>query len=331
MKNLILLLPILLSSNILAQTIDANWMFSIGDSSISKRMQQIGEVYDPGPEGIDVTWDFSTIEIDATLINYSVDYNDAQNFGINSFSPNTNFATYDSGVSPRIRYYDLANNDLLYYGDSVLNGSKIVYDIPVLQFSFPMEFNEEINTATSYVWYDNMGNFGFANTSEISRKIDGIGTLITPQDTFYNCIRVKEERIDQAQSPTPLPYTTYTWYDQKLSNEVARIYIDDFFTASNFSWQTNLNQTLTTTKNLLEEKPLVQYLKNNEFLIQQVDGLFAISIFDLSGKKIEEQSLRLNQGGSHLKLDQFYPAPNIFFILFVNTKTNDFFVHKFMP
>lgn len=331
MKILITLFAVVLSSAVFSQTLDDDWMFSVGDSSSIERIE-INTLIDPGSAGIDVTWDFSTIGVNASLTDYSVHFTEADNFSANSLSPFANLATLSTdGSSSRIRYFDFADNSLLYIGDSTFTGSKRVFDPPVTQFSFPWEFDQVITSYSIVNNFDNFGELAFDTYIEVSRQFDGIGTLIISVDTFRNCIRIKEESISQPQSPTPLVYETYSWYYNKLSNEVARISIQRPLNRSFLEWQTNLNQIVTNTQVTPQEEPVVQYLGNNVFQTKDIAGLFSVTVFDISGRQIERKTVEFNQDGTHFRLDNFHQSTNMFFLLFVNIKTNDFFIHKYIP
>ncbi|MEL6866816.1 MAG: hypothetical protein AAFP19_20500, partial [Bacteroidota bacterium] len=159
MRNLVILLPILFSSTLFAQTIDVNWIASPGDSSLFNSIE-INSLLDPGPAGMDVVWDFSTLAMGAMPSSFSVQYANAADFGTNSFASISSLAAFNSGNS-RVEYLDLVDNQLQYYGDSSLFGSTRVYDPPIVLFSFPMEFDEEINNLNEFIFFDNYGEPAF--------------------------------------------------------------------------------------------------------------------------------------------------------------------------
>ncbi|MEM9919187.1 MAG: hypothetical protein AAF990_13880 [Bacteroidota bacterium] len=329
MKNQLTLLLLLITYTTFSQTIGSDWLFSVGDSSQFKKVE-INGLFDPGAAGMDVVWDFSNVATNLPQTSETQYYRAAADFGSNSFSALTSLAAL-SGNS--IRYYDLVNDSLIYFGDSTLWGGKRVYEPPIVRFTFPMAFDEEINDSSQVSNFDNLGELAFDTDIEVSRKFDGIGTLITPTHSFDNCIRIKEVFTSQPRSQTPLVYETYSWYFNKLSNEMARVSIQTFLGRSSVEWQTNLNDATTTTHatNIPKKEPLIRYLKNKEFQVKNMDGLFSVTVFDLSGRQIEQQKITLHKEGSYFKLAEQHPSTEVLVALFVNVETKAFFVHKYLP
>ncbi|MEL7249520.1 MAG: hypothetical protein AAFO03_13925 [Bacteroidota bacterium] len=330
MKSLKTVVFVLLSFTVSAQVIDANWMFSVGDTAILERVE-LNELFDPGPGGVDVVWDFSNVDMNAASTPYSIQYNNPEAYGTNALSQTATLSALNSSSPQRILYFDFNGEDLLYLGDSLLNGAKRIYDTPAIQFTFPFAFNEEISDFYILDFFDNQGNLGFENAVEITRTFDGVGTLITPLDTFANCVRIKEELIVQPLSANPRRFETYSWYLNSLRNELARVSLEYFFNRSFIDWQADEGQVVTNTQDISKVEPVVRYLRNGQFFAENLSGQHSVTVLDALGRQLGSDLIEFNDQATYFALEQVPMGSGVHFLVFVNAATKEFFIHKFIP
>ncbi len=323
MKNLLLISSLLFSTLIIGQDIDSDWMFSLGDTSEYKRIE-INNALDTGPGGVNIIWDFSMID-NGLATDYVIHYEESDAYGTNSLSALSSFASFNTLGNQTVSYLNLEDNELLLYGDSTLTGTKTTLLPPAVLFSFPLAFNESVESTCTNSLYDLAGNLIFSNDVEISRTFDGAGRVITPFGTFDNCVRIKEVY----QSETVL-IETYEWYYEKLSNKIVELVVQPSNNTSLLSWQNNLNEVMTNSSDLLLEEALITDLANNEFLTKHIEGEFSVSVYNSAGSNIESMSVSLQKEGSSLQLSQAYKTSNIYFMFFMNEQTGEFFNYKFM-
>ncbi|MEL6836608.1 MAG: hypothetical protein AAFP77_26645 [Bacteroidota bacterium] len=330
MKSLKTVVFVLLSFTVSAQVIDANWMFSVGDTAVLERVELLNELFDPGPGGVDVVWDFSSVDMDSVSTPYSIQYNSADAYGSNALSQTATFSAFNSSSPQRILYFDFNGEELLYLGDSLLYGPKRIYDIPVTQFPFPFEFDQVISEFAILDYFDNMGDLAFENDVEITRTFDGVGTLITPLDTFTNCVRMKEELIFQPLT-FPRRYETYSWYYNNLSNEMALISLDYTLNKSFIDWQVDQGQVVTSTQDVSAVEPVVRYLRNGQFFAENLSGLHSVIVLDALGRQLGSDQIDFHDHTTYFALDHVAMGSGVHFLVLVNAATKEFSIHKFVP
>ena len=138
-------------------------------------------------------------------------------------------------------------------GDSVLLRSQetalsnLADSLPALKMVFPLEYGDSI---CSPVYYRGKysGNNAIATTGTYSMVVDGEGTLILPDDTIRNVLRIHErfetkvdvspwakERIINANEDSLMRHVcdTYSWYSGYFRYPLAQITKDRFYNGSN--------------------------------------------------------------------------------------------------
>ncbi len=322
MKIIFFVFSILFSPLVFAQSIDADWMFAVGDSSNFSRIE-INNTLDPGPGGVNITWDFSMID-DGNALEYNVYFNKADAYGLNSFTEEANFSSFNDIGNQGIYYYIFDGDYLLTTGDSLLIGSKFTFIPPLKLFSFPLSINDTIDNFCTASLYDNDGNVFLSNDVSVNRTLDGAGTVITPFGTFENCIRVKEVYMSET-----ILIETYEWYYEKLSNKIAEMLVQPSQNKTFISWQTNINDVMINTKDIANADVYISQLGGNRFLVNELEGSFSISVYDVDGRTVETKRTEINHG-SLFALNQDYTSGQIYFMLLVNEQTGAFYNYKFV-
>ncbi len=170
----------------------------------------------PGESGINVTWNFSNINIlsgtpweEVYLAPSSTPYS-------NQF-PGANVATKNNNSSPDYHYYQNTDTDWNMIGCANNNFIKW-FTTPYCRFHYPMTYGSLYNStykAHNYSGQATRYTTGFRNIS-----IDGYGTIILPGITYNNVMRVKDtdESFDTVKvggnvvSTSHTVITNYRWY-----------------------------------------------------------------------------------------------------------------------
>ncbi len=140
-------------------------------------------------------------------------------------------------------------------GDSVLLRSQetalsnLADSLPALKMVFPLTFGDSIS---SPIYYRGKycGNNAIATAGIYSMVVDGEGTLILPDDTIRNVLRI-HERFDTKMSVSPWAKEvvisadndslmrhvcdTYSWYSSDFRYPLAQITKDSFYNGANMT------------------------------------------------------------------------------------------------
>lgn len=200
---------LLLSANLFAQPV----------ISTSDFYPSVGETYtvyssgymDPGASGNNVTWDFSSMSNTSSLVT-------------NVQSPNSNFPGTDVTLSSSSSnsYIDMAADGWYTHGMSA-QGVTFTYQDPMKMNLFPMSMNA---TYTDYFHATFTSGVDFERFGNMNGTVDGYGTLITPEGTFNDVLRVHYIQ-DYQDSSEFFVYTYYVeaygWYKAGFHSELASI------------------------------------------------------------------------------------------------------------
>lgn len=195
-------------------TITSSYMPIIGDTLKTSDVDTTGLT--PGESGINVTWNFSNINILSgtpweevyllpSLTPYSGQF------------PNANIATKNSNSSPDYHYYQNTATDWNMIGYANNNFIKW-FTTPYCRFHYPMSYGSLYNS--TYKAHNYSGQATRYTTGFRSINVDGYGTLILPGVTYNNVIRVKDtdESFDTVKvggnvvSTSHTVITNYRWY-----------------------------------------------------------------------------------------------------------------------
>lgn len=162
---------------------------------------------DPGPEGMDVVWDFSRTDEDECQ-KHSVLFEEDSIF-YNKKEDRTLFQYYSNNDSVVMVSYE---NPLTY----------VRYDKPLLHMVFPLSFNDEEHHSSFHGQGYYCNHFKVEEQGNMDLYVDGEGTLILPdRDTLDNVLRVKKVktssvRVDyeelSKENRKLMIEETYLWY-----------------------------------------------------------------------------------------------------------------------
>ena len=224
MKKLITLSvsSILSISGLFAQPVFENTVFPIIGDFVNYISLSDGQGILPGTTGSNVTWDFSNLNL--TGSNFSISYIDPSSTGNSSLFPEANIAKYYS--ANQIEYYKKTNDSLNFYGDATTGVGVRYYHNPRLNLKVPFNFGESFSDdfASNFI---NGNGFSVTRTGTVQSTFDGYGTLVLPNITIPNCIRIKTARYvhDIQGSTVNNTYDTlYHWYAPNVRDYIIYYY-----------------------------------------------------------------------------------------------------------
>ncbi len=209
-------------SGLKAQPILDNTVFPIIGDSVNYISLSDGQSVLPGITGSNVTWDFSNLNL--TGSNFLVTYMDPSSTGNSSLFPEANIAKYYS--ANQIEYYNKTIDSLYFYGDATTGVGLRYYHNPRLNLKVPFNFGESFSDdfATNFI---NGSGFSVTRTGTVQSTFDGYGTLVLPNITIPNCMRIKTARYvhDIQGSTVNNTYDTlYHWYVPNIRDYIIYYY-----------------------------------------------------------------------------------------------------------
>jgi len=154
----------------------------------------------PGTSGLNLTWDFSAIQI--TNPQYTVHY----------FNPDSSKPNQICGQENDTRYYSLQKNDSLWTTGHENANSDVEYTTPELRMRFPFVYGDVLNT--TFVGTAKYGHkLSLPVNGYTQVKADATGTLKLPNNEVVdNALRVRTTEHYTQTANTEIILDTYSWY-----------------------------------------------------------------------------------------------------------------------
>lgn len=238
-----------------------------------------GAATNPGAAGENVTWDFSNHPLNNAGVFERVDPSTTPYY--DSF-PNSNYVfKITTSTLTFYNYYNLTSTAFDWVGVRYnSNGTGInLKQAPYTFVTFPFNYKDSI--VDTYKSADNSIN-------EVETRVyDGYGTLITPFATYKNAVRIK--------STSSLNDVTYDWYvaDQNFfTYSIFQISVaGNSSRVFNYNISTSVNE-ITTGTNAVQVYPNPA---SKTITIDCEHENCTLTIYDLSGRKIKEQTITSTQ------------------------------------
>ena len=260
---------------ILAQpTIQSSEFYpSIGESFTTYPSDSVFQ----GPAGNNVTWDLSGQ-------NAYLSYNN----NVSATDPSYPAATHKMvQVGGSVIYLDLTTDDYLILA-LTFGGGSIVYSDPNKMYQFPMTMGTSF-TDNAVATIDQFGDITL-RTVTTDGEVDGYGTLITPEGTYTDVLRVhlfKTIVDDEQGSISTTTQDIYMWLKAGIYHELANVQITY---SDGEAWGTSY-YTGANTVGLAEntsETPLVLFPNPAQDIVSlkfdsKIDN---IEVFDMNGRSI---------------------------------------------
>ena len=192
-------------------TVTRNWLGQFGDEVI---VTFATEVPEEGPAGAQQTWDFSEIMADTIALNFA--YIDPAGTPFFTDFPSSNISLSQSKLGV-YGYLEIDNEAFQNWGSAFVT-TKTIYDDPQTELQFPFSFEDNFLDGYSYQT-DLFGVIQYGR-GIVDVTYDGWGTVILPNGTFDDCVRIKVVDIGVDSTDLGLGIkekiefvnTTYFWY-----------------------------------------------------------------------------------------------------------------------
>lgn len=255
---------------------------NVGDTYEQNINSDPGAGFTEGPAGADVTWDFSNLTTSTTR---GVSIQAASNPDF----PNADIFYSQVGT---YSYFGTTNNAFVYWGIHT-DQAVIAYTDGEDQVRFPITYGNSYSD-TFEGSYESFG-MTFDREGTLDVAADGYGTLITPDATYNNALRIQIVRNTtdyQNGSPSGSTVDTiYYWYAENINFPVMtynRNYSEGSLVGESVNYLTD-DGTLSVTD--IETKTLEVYpnpVENRLNLNYDKQEIKYIQILDLQGRLVKE-------------------------------------------
>ena len=188
----------------------------------------------PGDAGVNINWDFGSINQNDAVLIEPFEYVEANTTKYFSEFQNALVAIrpVDTLSEGRHQYFQINTTEFNLLGSRNFN-MITRYNNPEQLISFPLDFEGQFEDDFDGQFYTiNQESLATFFSGSITATYDAIGTLITPEGTFEDVIRIRTERIvvdsNTTADVTSLFTTTatvYTWYQGSIGNIIASLSI----------------------------------------------------------------------------------------------------------
>lgn len=216
----------------------------------------------PGPAGTNQTWDFSNV----SLVSYGtfeiVDPATTPYAGLLLGSTNYCYKLSLSSGMTGYDYYNLLPNSMDKMGQNMNSGGGEIFTDPKIDLKFPFNYGDSYFDAFAKT------NGGSGN---VTKTFDAYGTLITPDQTFHNVVRIHTVWDDQAWQ--------YQWWNSESVHPIWSV--DSESTIALASGTTGIGEGLTNAVTLsLTPNPARDYC----LITVTQEVIKNIQIIDMAGK-----------------------------------------------
>lgn len=229
-------------------------------------------VIDTTIQGSNVTWDFSTLTANSTILNVSIV--DPATTPHGAFISNTNYAFKES-PTVAYRYFNLTTTKMERVGS--YSGSTLkTYSDPQIEYTFPMEYS----TTNIDTWNNSSSSTGGTYAFDCI----GSGTLILPNGS-HEAILTRVKVIEGF-----VTIDAYYWYDATNGSFLAFVINPGIFTGYQGSYQSSLiqstagNEEFEVIMNAVYQNPVQEnlYVSVKNYTGEDLN----YTVFDLNGKLI---------------------------------------------
>lgn len=283
-----------------AQIIESAWLPAAGISSSSYQSNNASD-FMPGAAGEGQTWDFSGLTSTGVMSQTIVNASEAN--GSSEFS-GANLAFTDGSISEYFSTAPSAYQSWGFYSGAGESANYEIYTDAKDILRFPIGFGQTFTDDFSSEKRTPGMSFSVTKNGSVSVEVDGSGTLITPQGTFDDVLRIKTTETYQMIGLPPLPgsstsgtIVTYSF----ISADFPGVYLLEYSTledginapvidisyadVSSVGFRTSIARANVS----LYPNPVVDRLT-----IRMRDGIQSLQIFDANGRNMEFRVISRN-------------------------------------
>ena len=273
----------------------SNNAYQIGDEYVGTDINIDG--IEPGDAGENVTWDFSnlteTVPFTATVVNASnTPYTDL-------FSLATEAIYIDTTTTNTYYYYNSTSEALQYMGTGRNDDNHFLFYDFEKYLSYPFTYGSVFTDDYMYMFGTDYEAHG-----EVTVTADAYGTLITPEETFENVIRIKTEMhsLDTFFFYSEPFYfyeyenVKYQWFNNESHYPIMSIYnyheVGEWGFEGGFGHYLTDYTTVTNIENNNSEISVFPNPSTGTFTITNYElQIMNIEITDITGKLIYKSEL----------------------------------------
>ncbi|MFW6020431.1 MAG: T9SS type A sorting domain-containing protein [Bacteroidales bacterium] len=290
----------------------------IGTSFTSNTCNYVSE----GNSGADQTWDLSSMNVtDSTKVSIELPSNTQYS---NSF-PSANIAWVRSG-SDEVAYYNASSSALQFYGMHIPGTTTLSYDDPEDELQFPITYDDSYTDTWDVEYTANGITFYREGTTTVTA--DGYGTLITPEGTFNNVLRVHTEQIYQdsasiSGSPYIMDYdlNAYTWYKEGYHSFLATTFSLNSPNGpqSSASYISNLPVSTNEITRDISCKVFPNPASENVNIELSAKGDVSVKLLNSAGQQVEAT---VHEQDQNLRIDVSNLPEGLYLVRIVQDETN---------
>lgn len=248
-----------------------------------------------GTMGANVTWDASGLIKDAgiPLVSYSVLTPVGTMYAADY--PAANWYFTDPALVALVghTYYNLSSDSFVLWGAHVTGSPYEIYDNPEMELTFPFSYNQTINNSYSKTNYNAGGGISSIQNGDVTLTYDGYGTLILPNGTYNNVVRIKKVRTNNL-GPT---LTSYRWY-KASDGEQLLMYEEKAGGTLNVVYNANVVNSISDIQN----NKLIHISNNvdiNYITIKADNNISSVSLYTITGQRLKQYN-QINANYFHL-------------------------------
>ena len=288
-KHFLFILTLLLASSAIAQptlTFE-NTAPKIGDQLSSIFLV---ENFDLAHNGANQTWDFSAF----TGMNFQSNYISLENSTESILFSDANIVLSGNGIEESAELYYASSNDEMSIVGLKTNGIPsimLTYTDLELHLKFPISYDDTYSDSFSAEAENHLGQ-NYVRSGNIEIKADGYGTLILPETTISNALRIRTIKnyndVESGEIAFEYIDTIYNWYDGIHNFPLAtasniQSFIPDFegpaLSISTISFTDQLETT--TALNSIEKQNQFSFYPNPATDFIYTNKATTIEIYDL--------------------------------------------------
>ncbi|MEJ6793617.1 MAG: T9SS type A sorting domain-containing protein [Flavobacteriales bacterium] len=299
-KHLLFILTLLLASSAIAQptlTFE-NTAPKIGDQLSSIFLV---ENFDLAHNGANQTWDFSAF----TGMNFQSNYISLENSTESILFSDANIVLSGNGIEESAELYYASSNDEMSIVGLKTNGIPsimLTYTDLELHLKFPISYDDTCSDSFSAEAENHLGQ-NYVRSGNIEIKADGYGTLILPETTISNALRIRTIKnyndVESGEIAFEYIDTIYNWYDGIHNFPLAtasniQSFIPDFEGPAVLSLSTIsfIDQLETTTAlNSIEKQNQFSFYPNPATDFIYTNKATRIEIYDLRGALVKSENI----------------------------------------
>jgi hypothetical protein len=279
MKKIYFFTAMLISGNALfAQNLTRT---DVGYTAGDNYTMYVSDYVNPGSTGTGVTWDLSGMT-NNSQVTAAVTANSGGTF------PTANVKVTQSNGG--VVYYNISASKMELVGLDAVT-TVFTYSNPQTYMQFPV--TSSYNYTDAFAANFSVSGYAFNRTGTIQSEYSGTGTLITPEGTFTNVVRIKSTQTNTdtyAGGTINSSIVAYNWYKAGVNHELANVSDITGAQTSQSAYYTSVPANLGLDDNELINLLVFPNPTTGSIHINSDEVISKVEVYQLSGELALEQS-----------------------------------------